>query len=139
MSIDFKQMAKDAILADGTIDDNEIKLLQKYLKTATGDEGLAFLIDLRNSYSKKAKGKGGAMSAAFEKFFFKTMNAHVMKEGKISSAGASYLSTTLFPGGKVDDSGYAFLSDLNKKAKDKSREFEAFMQDVDKKRAKAKK
>jgi hypothetical protein len=134
---DWKQVAKEAILADGVIDDKEIKIIQKAIKGADGDEGLAFLLDLRNSYSKKAKAQGAAVSEAFESFFFKTINGHVVKEGKLGADGVGFLRETVFPGGKVDDRGYKFLGELNKKAKDKAPEFDAFMQDVEKKRSKA--
>jgi hypothetical protein len=141
MSIDWKKVTLAAILADGTVDETEVKLLNKELKEdgKITNEGLAFLLDLRNAYSKKAKAKKEELSDAFEKFFFKTIQDHVLKEGKISKEGASYLSTHLYPGGKVDDKGYEFLGSLNKKAKDKSAEFTSFYDDVEKKRAKAKK
>jgi hypothetical protein len=132
MSIDFKQVAVSAILADGTIDENEVKILQKAIKGA-GQEGIDFLIELR----KKARTKPGGVSAAFEKFFYKAVEGHVVQEGKITSAGAGYLKDSLFPGGKVDDAGYGFLTSLNKKAKAKAPEFTSFLEDVEKKRAKA--
>jgi hypothetical protein len=131
MSIDWKHVATKAILADGTIDEAEVKILQGGLKDADGKYGtdaLAYLMELR----KKAKTK----SAAFDKFFFKAIESHVVRDGKITSAGAGYLKETLFPGARVDDAGYGFLTSLNKKAKDKAPEFTAFMAEVDKKRAK---
>jgi hypothetical protein len=131
-------VAMQAILADGTIDETEVKLLQKHLKSA-GEEGLEFLLELRAAYSKKAKAKGETLSDVFENYFFKTISGHVVQEGKLSSSGAGYLRDKLFPGAKVDDRGYTFLTDLNKKAKEKAPEFDTFLQDVEKKRAKAKK
>jgi hypothetical protein len=134
MSIDFKQVAMQAILADGTIDENEIKILRKAIAGA-GQAGIDFLIELRSAYARRAKGT--PLSEAFEDFFYKQVQGHVVQEGKLSSKGVGTLRDKVFPGGKVDDRGYRFLSDLNKKTKDKAAEFKTFLDDVDKKRAKA--
>ncbi len=142
MSIDWRKATLEAILADGTVDETEVKLLGKALKGTEGkigEEGISFLIELRNAYARKAKANNEKLSDTFEKFFFKTVQDHVLKEGKINSQGAGYLRDKLFAGGKVDDAGYTFLGSLNKKAKDRSPEFDRFYQDVEKKRAKAKK
>jgi hypothetical protein len=142
MSIDWRKATLEAILADGTVDDTEVKILGKALKGSEGkidEEGLGFLIELRNAYTRKAKAKNEKLSDTFEKFFFKSVQDHVLKEGKINRHGAGYLRDTLFAGGKIDDAGYDFLGSLNKKAKNRAAEFEAFYQDVEKKRGKAKK
>src|SRR4051794_19770359 len=109
MSIDWRKATLEAILADGTVDDTEVKLLGKALKGSEGkidEEGIGFLIELRNAYSRKAKAKNEPLSESFEKFFFKTVQDHVLKEGKINGKSAGYLRDTLFAGGKVDDAGY---------------------------------
>jgi hypothetical protein len=137
MAIDWKKVATEAILADGTIDENEVRILQRAIKGAESDEGVSFLLELRKAYARKAK--GGAMSDAFENFFFKAVQGHVVKEGKLDARGVGYLKDTLFPGARVDDRGHRFLTELNKKTKDKAPEFTKFMEDVEKKRSKAKK
>jgi hypothetical protein len=136
MAIDWKHLATQLVLADGTIDENEVKILSRALKDS-GEEGLDYLIELRSTYAKKAKAKGEAMSDAFENFFFKTIQGHVLQDGGVSAGGAAVLGK-VFPGGKVDDKGYEWLTGtLGKKAKTKDPAFEEFLKGVEDKRAKA--
>lgn len=138
---DWRKMAMAAILADGAVDENEVKLLQRELKGADGKidgEGLKFLLELRVAAHKKAKGAGVAVNEAFEKYFFKTMTDHVLKDGKVDAAGAGWLRTHLFADlKKVDDKHAEFLAAVNKKAKTKSAEFEKLHTDLASHRAKA--
>ena len=133
-------MAVAAILADNQIDENEVKILNKELKEADGkigEEGVKFLVELRNTAQKKAKAKKEELTVAFEKFFFKVITENVLKDGKIDANEAGWLRTTLFADGKIDDREMTFLKDIHKKAKTKSPEFEKLFTDCETKHAKA--
>jgi hypothetical protein len=138
---DWRKMAMSAILADGKVDEGEVKLLQKELKGADGkidDEGLKFLIELRAAAHKKAKSSGEAVNAAFEKFFSKTVHDHVLKDGKVDAAGAGWLKTHLFADlKKVDDGQAAILASVHKKAKTKHADLDKLHTDYEAHRAKA--
>jgi hypothetical protein len=121
---DWRKLAMASILVDDKVDDAEAKLLAKELKGASGkieEEGIKFLVELRNTAHKKKK----EVSDAFDKFFFKVITDNVLKDNKIDASEASWLKTTLFADKKIDDGEMAFLNNLNKKAKSKSPEFEA--------------
>src|SRR5439155_20664759 len=70
---DWKKVALAALLADGQIDDNEVKILKKelYADGKIDKDEVEFLIELRNTAQKKAK--GAELNANFEKFFFKAV------------------------------------------------------------------
>jgi hypothetical protein len=139
---DWKKVATAAILADGQIDENEIAILRKELKEADGkigNEGVKFLVELRNTAQKKLKAKKESLSDKFEDFFFKIVTENVLKDGKIDSTEAGWLEKTLFADGKIDDREMKFLETLNKKAKTKSAAFEALYTKCENKHKKAKK
>src|SRR4051794_1414350 len=103
---DWRKMAMSAILSDGKIDDAEVKLLKKGLNGANGKidrEGLKFLLELRVEAQKKAKSAGEAVTAVFEKFFFRTITDRVLEDGKISNSEAGWLRDNLFADNKIDD------------------------------------
>jgi uncharacterized membrane protein YebE (DUF533 family) len=120
---DWRKLAKAALLADGTIDDAEVKVLRKEL-FADGkidpDEA-AFLIDLRNTAQKKAK---AGVNPKFETFFFKALETNVLKDGKIDAKEAAWLQSMLFADGKVDANEKKFLARIKKSAKKTSPEFD---------------
>src|SRR5438270_11507576 len=100
---DWKKVAISALLADGVIDDTEVKVLKKEL-WADGKidkSEVNFLIELRNAAQKKAK--GGDLSPAFEKLFFSAIEANVMADGKISTGEAKWLRTMLYADKKIDE------------------------------------
>jgi hypothetical protein len=137
---DFRNLAIAAILADGKIDDTEVKVLSKELKGADGkigEDGIKFLLDLREKGQKKAKAAKEPFSEAFESFFFKVVTENVLKDGKIDAAEAGWLRKTLFADGKIDDREMTFLNTLNKKAKSKSPEFQALYTQCEAKHKKA--
>jgi hypothetical protein len=139
---DFRKLAIATILADGTIDDTEVKILGKELKGTDGkitDEGIKFLVDLRNTAQKKAKAKKESLNETFEKFFFKVVTDNVLKDGKIDASEAGWLRTTLFADGKIDDREMDFLKTLNKKAQSKSPAFNTLYTECETKHKKAKK
>jgi len=118
----WRKVAMAAILADGKVDEAEVKVLKKELYAdgkIDGDE-VKFLIELRDSAQKKAKARKEELSPAFEKFFFKAIEDNVLKDGKIDAGEAKWLRDMLFADGKIDEGEKKFLESLKKKAKDKA-------------------
>jgi hypothetical protein len=137
--IDWRDVAMKALLADGKVDEPEVALLKKALKSSEGtwfQEGVVFLRDLRAAYTKKAKAKKEDLSEAFENFFFKVVTENVLKDGEISDHEAKWLTETLFADGKIDDREWKFLQELNKKAKTKANAFITLYAEAEKKRNK---
>jgi uncharacterized membrane protein YebE (DUF533 family) len=121
---DWKKLAISTLLADGKIDDDEVKVLKKELY-ADGkiDKGeVNFLIELRNAAQKKAK--GAAVNPKFETLFFNALEDNVLKDGKIDTAEAKWLRTMLFADGKIDASEKKFLTKLKNGATKTSPAFE---------------
>lgn len=139
---DFRKLAMAAILADGKVDEAEVKVLGKELKGEDGkitDDGLQFLLDLRGTAQRKAKAKKEELTEAFEKFFFKVVTDTVLKDGKIDKDEVAWLRKSLFADKKIDDREYKLLTDLQKKAKTRHADFETLVKDCEALRAKAKK
>jgi hypothetical protein len=137
---DWRKVAVAAILADNQIDDAEIAILRKELKETDGkigNEGIKFLVELRNTAQKRLKAKKEELSDKFEDFFFKQVKDNVLRDGKIDAKEAGWLEKTLFADGKIDDREMAFLQDLNKKATKKSSAFEALYTKCETKHKKA--
>ncbi len=117
---DWKKVAMAAILADGKIDEAEVKVLKKelYADNKIDMDEVKFLIELRNVAQKKAKAKKEELNPAFEKFFFKAIEDNVLKDGKIDEKEVKWLEEMLFADGKIDAGERKFLESLKKKAKD---------------------
>jgi uncharacterized membrane protein YebE (DUF533 family) len=118
---DWRKVAIAALLADGKIDETEVKVLKKELyadgKIDAGE--VKFLIDLREAAQKKAKARKQPVGAAFERLFFKAIEDNVLRDGKIDEAEVRWLRNMLFADGKIDANERRFLATLKKKAKDK--------------------
>lgn len=128
---DWRKLALEAILADGKIDDPEVKILQRELwsdKTIDREE-VEFLIELRNKAQKKAKAKKEEVNPKFERLFFKAIEENVLEDGKISAAEAGWLREMLFADRKIDDNEKKFLNSLKKKATHASPEFDRLYQE----------
>jgi tellurite resistance protein len=124
---DWRKLAVAVLLADGKIDDNEVKVLKKEL-WADGkidEDERKFLIELRNTAQKKAKAKKEEVNPAFERLFFQAIEEHVLQDGKISAAETKWLESMLLADGKIDANEKKFLKALDKKAKHKDPAFEA--------------
>jgi len=137
MHIDWREVAMKALLADGKVDEPEVAVLKKELKSSEGTwfaEGVTFLLALRDAYTKKAKAKKEALSEPFEKFFVKVVEDYVLKDGAISEHEAAWMRDTLFADGKIDDREWALMQALNKKAKTKHNAFIQLYADCEKKR-----
>ena len=70
---DWRKVAIAAFLADGGIDESELKVIKKelYLYGKINEKELDFLIDLRAAAQKKARGT--PLSVQFENLFFKAV------------------------------------------------------------------
>ena len=117
---DWKKLALAALLADGKIDDNEVKILRKelYADGKIDRHEVEFLIELRNTAQKKAK--GGSVNPKFEQLFFKAIEENVLKDGKIDSNEARWLRSMLFADGKIDANEKKFLARLRNAAAGKT-------------------
>ena len=123
---EWRNLAIALTLADGKIDDDEVRILRKEL-WADGEideDERKFLIALRNAAQKKAKAKKEEVNANFEKLFFKAIEDHVLKDGQIDATEAKWLETMLFADGKIDDNEKKFLTRIKKAAKKTSPEFD---------------
>jgi uncharacterized tellurite resistance protein B-like protein len=121
---DWRKLAIGAILADGKIDETEVKVLKKEL-WADGKidrDEVKFLIELRNTAQKKSK--GGDLAPAFERLFFKAIEDNVLADGKISTKEAGWLRAMLFADRKIDANEKKFLTRLKKSASGHSAAFE---------------
>src|SRR5262249_3242682 len=114
---DLKKL-KAEVLADGRIDDGEVARLQRELYadgTIDRDE-VEFLIALRN--------EAAAVSPAFEELFFRALKDHVLADGSIDAAEASWLRSMLYADGVIDDREKQFLRELHAGARSVSPEFQ---------------
>lgn len=127
----WRKLSVALVLADGTIDDDEVKVLKKEL-WADGEidrEEVEFLIELRNAAQKKAKAKKEEINAKFEQLFFKAIEENVLKDGQIDAQEAGWLRSMLFADGKIDANEKKFLAKLKKSAKSTSPAFEKLYED----------
>jgi hypothetical protein len=131
---EWRKLAITLTLADGKIDDDEVKVLRREL-WADGridrDE-VEFLIQLRNAAQKKAKKQ--PLNPKFESLFFKAIEENVLEDGDIDDTEARWLREMLFADKKIDANEMKFMSRLNKAAKGKSPAFEQLYQDCQKMR-----
>lgn len=116
---DWKNLLKDVLLADGSIDAGETELLQKELLAdgVIDDEEVAFIVELRNEASE--------CSPEFIKFFFSALASNILEDGAIDAAEAAKLRKILYADGVIDADEKAFLTNIRSKAKSISPEFEA--------------
>jgi len=123
---EWQQLAIDLTLADGKIDDDEVRILRKAL-WADGKidaNEVKLLIELRNAAQKRAKAKKEEVNANFEKLFFKAIEENVLKDGQIDATEAKWLEKMLFADGKIDANEKKFLARIKKAAKKTSQEFD---------------
>ncbi len=116
---DWKKLAKEALLSDGRIDTKETEIVRKAV-LADGEvdkSELEFLADLRKSAESCVK--------LFNDLFVDAVKKHVLADGDISDAEATWLRKTIFADGKVDEDEIRLLKDLKSGAKKTSAGFEA--------------
>jgi hypothetical protein len=130
---DWRKVAMAAILADGKIDEAEVKVLKKelYADGKIDKDEVLFLIELRSVAQKKAKKE--ELLPVFEKFFFKAVSDNVLDNGRISARETHWLREAIFADKKIDAGEFEFINSLNKKAKEKNPEFVALVEEVTKK------
>jgi len=124
----WRNLAMTLILADGQIDDTEVKILKKELfaDKKIDREEAEFLVELRNKAQKKAKETG--VNPAFEKLFFSALETHILEDGVIDAEEAHFLESLIFADKKVDDNEKKFLAKLKKGAQQTCPEFEALFE-----------
>jgi len=123
---DFRKLAIATLLADGQIDDDEVKALRKelYEDGKIDKKEVDFLIDLRNQAQKKAKAKQAEVNPKFTALFFKAIEDNLLADGKIDTTEAKWLRTMLFADGKIDGDEKKFLARVKKAAAKVSPEFD---------------
>jgi uncharacterized tellurite resistance protein B-like protein len=128
---DWRKLALEALVADGQIDDAEVKLLQRVLweDGKIDAKEVQFLIELRNTAQKKAKAKKTTVNPKFETLFFKAIEENVLRDGQISAKEAEWLRKMLFADRKIDDNEKKFLTRIKKAAKKTSPAFERLYQE----------
>jgi hypothetical protein len=122
----WRKLSVALVLADGVIDDAEVKILRKEL-FADGKidrDEVDFLIELRNTAQKKAKSKGVELNAKFEKLFFDAVEQNVLADGEIDAKEAVWLRTMLFADKVIDANEKKFLGRLKKGARKTSPAFD---------------
>lgn len=127
----WRKVALAALLADGKIDENEVKVLRKELWAdgkIDADE-VKFLIELRNEAQKKAKASKAELNAKFEALFFKAIEENVLRDGRITAKEAKWLRDMLFADRKIDANEKKFLTKIKKAATKTSPEFEQLYQE----------
>ena len=123
---DWRKLAINTLLADGKIDDDEVKALKKELweDGKIDMEEVNFLIKLRNAAQKKAKARKEEVNPKFMALFFSALEKNLLEDGAIDAAEAGWLREMLFADGKIDDDEKKFLARVKKAAKSTSPEFE---------------
>jgi len=116
---DWKRLAKNLILADGTIEIEETEIIRKELLAdgVIDKSEAAFLFDLRKSASKAV--------AEFHKFVFEVVQQALLADGKIDADETEWLNRFLLADGKIDAQEKQFLKDLKAAAKSTCPEFDA--------------
>jgi uncharacterized membrane protein YebE (DUF533 family) len=128
---DWRKLAVAALLADGKIDDTEVKVLKKELweDGKIDREEVQFLVELRNAAQKKAKARKEEVNPKFEALFFKAIEENVLADGTIDAQEAGWLREMLFADRKIDANEKKFLAKIKKAAKSTSPEFEKLYQE----------
>jgi hypothetical protein len=121
---DWRKLSLALVLADGVIDEAEVKILRKEL-FADGKidrEEREFLVELRNTAQKKAK--GAELHPKFEKLFFEAIEQNVLADGEIDAREAAWLREMLFADKVIDANEKKFLARLKKGARKTSPAFD---------------
>jgi uncharacterized tellurite resistance protein B-like protein len=127
----WRKLAISAILADGKIDDDEVKILRRELweDGQIDQDEVRFLIELRNQAQRKAKALKKEVNPKFTALFFKAIEENVLKDGTIDASEAGWLREMLFADGKIDADEKKFLARVKKAAKSTSPQFNRLYED----------
>jgi hypothetical protein len=115
---DFKNLAKALLLADGVIDEKEVRILRKelYADKRIDKKEVEFLLELRNALKQD--------SPVFTRFFFKAVKDSVLDNGIISAAETRWLRKMIFADKKIDSDEKKLLKDLKKEATQANKDFD---------------
>lgn len=116
------QALKDAILADGVIDANEVKMIKTVIYGSGSGEGSGvsraeadFLFELNDAVSGKKNAPG------WKNLVVEAISKYVLEDekspGVVDDAEAKYLMSKIQADGQVDDVEKALLANIRKKAK----------------------
>jgi hypothetical protein len=120
----WMKLAKELLLADGTIDRRETDLLRKeILADGKADDGeLEFLLDLKRS--------AAAVSPSYQQLVFDAVKSNVLADGVISAQEASWLRRWVMSEGQIDEATKKLFQELKAGARQAVPEFEVFYQQI---------
>lgn len=109
---------EESIIANGRVENQELKLLEKLLY---GDGKIDrkeanFLVELHKRVPNR--------SPAFEKFFYKVLKDHVLANGFIGPSEVTWLRGVLLDDDRIVDEERKFLKELKGEASKYPKEFE---------------
>ncbi len=118
---DWKKLAQSALLADGKIDEAEVKLLRKYLwaDKIIDDEELDFLGELWVAANKKAKAATTTVTPKFEKLYHEALEKY-LTDSKLTPARVKKFGDCI---GKPTEGKTKFLTRIKSKVVTKIPEF----------------
>ena len=94
---DWRKLTIQVLLADGKIDNTEVKILKKELwadKKIDEDE-VEFLTQLRAAALKKAKAKKQHLNPLFEKLYYDSLANNLLADNRIDASEAKMLRSIL--------------------------------------------
>lgn len=116
---DWRAMAMDLVLSDGTVDADETAILRRHV-FADGrvtHEEFEFLLELRR--------RAGSASREFRRFFFECLRMIVLEDGVINAAEARWLERMILADARVDEDERELLQLLKRDAGRTCPEFDA--------------
>ena len=130
MATDFRKLAAELCLADGKIDETEVKIIKKalYEDGKIQQKEAEFLIDLRGMAQKKAKGR--ALKPAFENFFFRAIQDSVLDNGYTGRLEASLFCKAIFADCVKVKTAKEIMKRLKTAAKKTSPQFDRLYREV---------
>jgi hypothetical protein len=112
------QKLKATILADGVIEDHEVKIIRQglYADGKIDKDEVEFLVALRNEAQR--------VCPAFEEFFFEAVKQHVLTDGFIDAEEADWLRRLLYADDQIGERERKFVWELRQEAERVSPEFQ---------------
>ena len=109
---------EERIVANGRVEDHEIKVLEQLLYSdgKIDRKEANFLVELHKRVAIR--------SPAFEKFYYKILKDHVLANGFIGPGEVKWLRESLLDDDRVDDEERKFLRELKGEARKFPKEFE---------------
>jgi len=117
---------KTRFLADGVIDDEEVKQLRAelYADGKIDREEVELLIGLRNEAKQVAP--------SFDQLYIEAIKSNVLADGDLDADEAAWLRKAVFADGKVDETEKKLLKELKAGAKQVSPEFQKLFDECSK-------